>query len=72
VKVAVTLVLTLALLLAMVVAGCGGGSNHPGPTTFDHLADWLEEEGECECEEVVGGTITEVELVKKGSRYVIK
>jgi hypothetical protein len=30
------------------VAGCGGGSHHSGPTTFDHLADWLEEEGECE------------------------
>jgi hypothetical protein len=38
----------IGTVLAMVVAGCGGGSDHSGPTTFAHLADWLEEEGECE------------------------
>jgi hypothetical protein len=38
----------LTLIVAMLVAGCGGGSHHSGPTTFAHLADWLEEEGECE------------------------
>lgn len=38
----------IGAIVAMLVAGCGGGSNHSGPPTFDHLADWLEEEGECE------------------------
>ncbi len=39
---------TIGAIVALLVAGCGGGSNHSGPTTFAHLADWLEEEGECE------------------------
>ncbi len=38
----------IVAIVAMFIAGCGGGSHHSGPTTFDHLADWLEEEGECE------------------------
>ncbi len=38
----------LTLIVAVLLAGCGGGSNHSGPPTFAHLADWLEEEGECE------------------------
>jgi hypothetical protein len=45
VKVAVTIG---TLIVAALLAGCGGGSNHSGPPTFAHLADWLEEEGECE------------------------
>jgi hypothetical protein len=40
--------LIIGAIVAILVAGCGGGSHHSGPTTFDHLADWLEEEGECE------------------------
>jgi hypothetical protein len=36
-----------SLIVALLAAGCGGGSHHSGPTTFAHLADWLEE-GECE------------------------
>jgi hypothetical protein len=38
----------IGAIAAMLLAGCGGGSSHSGPTTFGHLADWLEEEGECE------------------------
>ncbi|MFT3865509.1 MAG: hypothetical protein QM729_14655 [Solirubrobacterales bacterium] len=38
----------IGAIVAMLLAGCGGGSHHAGPTTFDHLADWLEQEGECE------------------------
>jgi hypothetical protein len=38
----------IGVIVAILVAGCGGGSNHSGPTTFAHLADWLEEEGGCE------------------------
>jgi hypothetical protein len=37
----------IALLVAVLLAGCGG-ANHSGPPTFAHLADWLEEESECD------------------------
>ena len=45
---AILVPISVLALLAVLVAGCGGGSQHSGPTTFAHLADWLEEEGECE------------------------
>jgi hypothetical protein len=38
----------LGAIVAVLLAGCGGGSGHSRPATFAHLADWLEEEGECE------------------------
>lgn len=46
-KKAIARVLPMAVVV-LLVAGCGGDSHHSGPTTFAHLADWLEEEGECE------------------------
>ena len=39
---------TIGTIVALLLTGCGGGAEHSGPTTFAHLADWLEEEGECE------------------------
>lgn len=40
--------LIIGAIVAVLVAGCGGGAHHSGPPTFAHLADWLDEEGECE------------------------
>jgi hypothetical protein len=36
------------LVLMLIPLACGGGAHHSGPTTFAHIADWLEEAGECE------------------------
>ncbi len=40
--------LIVGAVVALLLAGCGGGPHHSGPPTFAHLADWLEEEGGCE------------------------
>ena len=42
------LALASGAIVAVLIAGCGGSTHHGGPTSFGHLADWLEEAGECE------------------------
>lgn len=41
----------MTLSVVLLLTGCGGGKSHDGPPTFAHLAQWLEEGGECEGEQ---------------------
>jgi hypothetical protein len=54
-------------IVAVLVAGCGGGSSFSGPTTFTHLADWLEEESGCEG---VEGRVTYLPIPKSRAEDV--